>query len=263
MAVSVALASNALITADQYRDYYGGTSQSNYNQLHFAINAMSDFIERFCHRKFIAAKYWWEEHYGSSIRLKHYPLIHIFEHTAGYAVDRLSGTATGGSTTTLIDTANLTQADDYWNGAEIAVETSSGVWERTTIVDFVASTDTATLSPALSATASGKSYTITFKNPDGYYDLTETDYLEIDHDAGIIKLASGWGKTIITYQGGYTTIPEDLRQATILLVNESMQPDKNVNSVLRDIQRREQELPAIGIANALVVLEKFRVARVE
>ena len=79
-------------------------------------------------------------------------------------------TATGGSTTTVIDTVFLTQEDDYWNlggiwilrdaaGGGAAPEGESGV-----VSEFTASNDTATIQTALTvAVASGDRYAISDK----------------------------------------------------------------------------------------------------
>ena len=68
---------------------------------------------------------------------------------------RLSGTATGGSKTTLVDTAGLVQADDYWNGRRVHI-TATGdgnapQGEGRKIADFVYSTHTLSLEMPLSA----------------------------------------------------------------------------------------------------------------
>lgn len=68
---------------------------------------------------------------------------------------RISGTATGGSKTTVVDTAALTQADDYWNGRRIYItSTTDGLapqGEGRKIADFTNSIKTITLEMALSA----------------------------------------------------------------------------------------------------------------
>lgn len=65
-----------------------------------------------------------------------------------------TGKADSGSTTTLVDSAR-TEADDYWNGwtLEIVSTTDGGApqGESKTVTDFVASTDTITVSSAFSA----------------------------------------------------------------------------------------------------------------
>jgi hypothetical protein len=77
--------------------------------------------------------------------------------------------ATGGSTTTVVDTVRLTQADDYWNLGTVWITYDSagagaapqGEYGR--ISDFVASTDTATIATVSAAVASGDRYAIADK----------------------------------------------------------------------------------------------------
>jgi hypothetical protein len=66
------------------------------------------------------------------------------------AVRIVSGTATGGSTTTAQDTVNLTQAaNDWFNNRSMIVFTSGNVAGHVACIrDFVASTDTVTFQPA-------------------------------------------------------------------------------------------------------------------
>lgn len=69
-------------------------------------------------------------------------------------------TADSGTVRTLVDAA-LTEADDYWNGALLRWDTgpNAGLWSS--VADFVATTDTATLDEDLpSAIASGHTYTL-------------------------------------------------------------------------------------------------------
>lgn len=77
------------------------------------------------------------------------------------------GTATGGSTTTLIDTVELTQDDDFWNGGTVWITYDAGgsgaapQGEYSVVTDFATSTDTATLRSTLTAAiASGDRYAI-------------------------------------------------------------------------------------------------------
>lgn len=78
---------------------------------------------------------------------------------------RLSSTATSGSKTTLVDTAGLIQADDYWNGRKVHIlATTDGnapQGESRKIADFASSTHTLTLEMPLSAAAeAGDTYQI-------------------------------------------------------------------------------------------------------
>jgi hypothetical protein len=77
--------------------------------------------------------------------------------------------ATGGSTTTVVDTVTLTQADDYWNNGTVWVIWDAGdasaapQGEYAIVSDFVASTDTATIGAVTVAVASGDRYAIANK----------------------------------------------------------------------------------------------------
>lgn len=66
-----------------------------------------------------------------------------------------------GTTATLISTI-LTQADDAWNGGTLFISTGTAANQSREITDFVASTDTVTVSPVFSAAiASGVEFGIT------------------------------------------------------------------------------------------------------
>jgi hypothetical protein len=77
----------------------------------------------------------------------------------------IEGTATGGSTNTIIDTVERTEADDFWNGATawIIYDSSGGapLWEQDIILDFASTSDTITLRTGLTtAVASGDKYAL-------------------------------------------------------------------------------------------------------
>jgi hypothetical protein len=97
-------------------------------------------------------------------------MANLFELTYQLAVSLgvvNEGTATGGSTTTLVDTVELTQADDFWNLGTVWVTYDAGgagaapQGEYSVISDFTASSDTATLRSTLTAAiAAGDRYAI-------------------------------------------------------------------------------------------------------
>jgi hypothetical protein len=87
-------------------------------------------------------------------------MANLFELTYQLAVSLgvvNEGTATGGSTTTLIDTVELTQADDFWNlGTVWVTYDAAGAGaapqgEYSVISDFTASSDTVALRSTLTA----------------------------------------------------------------------------------------------------------------
>lgn len=63
-----------------------------------------------------------------------------------------SGTATSAASTTLVDTINLKQDDDYWTGGQVEILAGTGVGQVRDITDFVQSTGTITVSPAWTTT---------------------------------------------------------------------------------------------------------------
>lgn len=73
-----------------------------------------------------------------------------------------TGTATGGSTTTLIDSDERIESDNEWNGHYLYISSAGGSapeGEERPVTDFIQSTQTLTVSPAFSATvASGDGY---------------------------------------------------------------------------------------------------------
>jgi hypothetical protein len=63
---------------------------------------------------------------------------------AARAAEFLQGTATGGSTTTLIDTNNLVHADGYWEEAVVLFTSGTNNEAQQRVQTFTASTKTAT-----------------------------------------------------------------------------------------------------------------------
>jgi len=133
-----------------------------------------------------------------------------------------SGTATGGSTTTLEDTGGLYAPDDYWNGHYLyIVEDAGGAGaapegEERPVTDYVQSTATLTVSPAFSAAAgAGDAYELlavrrgdvvaminsairlagetwlVSKNDDSTVDLADDDY-DYDLPTDLVRLLGVW-----------------------------------------------------------------------
>lgn len=61
--------------------------------------------------------------------------------------EQMTGTATSGSTSTLVDTTNRKESDDYWTGGKIEILSGTGDKQIRDISDFVQSTSTITVTP--------------------------------------------------------------------------------------------------------------------
>jgi hypothetical protein len=77
---------------------------------------------------------------------------------------QIQGTATAATSTTLIDTVNLKQSDDYWTGGTLKIIAGTGVGQKRDISDFVQSTSTLTVSTAFTTTPDTSSIFIVYKS---------------------------------------------------------------------------------------------------
>jgi len=68
--------------------------------------------------------------------------------------DQQTGTATAGAASSLTDTANRKEADDYWTGGKIEILAGTGVGQVRDITDFVQSTSVISVSPNWATTPS-------------------------------------------------------------------------------------------------------------
>lgn len=97
-----------------------------------------------------------------------------------------SGTATGGSTTTVIDTTNRSEPDDYWNHGFITMTSGSASGQTRRIGDFVNSTNTITVDYAFTAAvANTDTYTIK-RNCDYQYLTCDTMFCNRGNFGGFI-----------------------------------------------------------------------------
>jgi hypothetical protein len=99
--------------------------------------------------------------------------------SAGMWVGTSDGTAT-----TMVDAVNLTQADNYWNGATVTLDyRGADLMDVVTVTDFVSSTHTLTVSPSWHVPVAGR---------DGYYLSNK------------VELINGAGQWVAEDQGGGT-----------------------------------------------------------
>lgn len=93
-----------------------------------------------------------------------YTLYDLILAVAPLVADYVEGTATGGSTTTVIDTVDRTEDDDFWNGGTVfIVQTTDGnapQGEYKRVTDFVNSTNVITAGTFTAAVGAGDFYAI-------------------------------------------------------------------------------------------------------
>ena len=92
------------------------------------------------------------------------------------AANKVAGSATGGSTTTVADNVYLTQANDYWNWGVITFTSGDNSGSSRKIIDFDQATHTLTLDYALdNAVVAGDAYTL-YRGCDKTLDMCENTY---------------------------------------------------------------------------------------
>jgi parallel beta helix pectate lyase-like protein len=110
--------------------------------------------------------------------------------------------AGGGTETTLIDSANLTQADDFWNGAQMFIWILSGTSQTTrTIVDFDAASHTLTFDSELGY---GRMPTA---GADRYFLLNKVEILDREGEWAVEDLGGGTYRCFVWHTG--TGSPND------------------------------------------------------
>lgn len=100
------------------------------------------------------------------------------------AANKVTGSATGGTTTTLIDTVNLTQIDDYWNFGTVTFTSGNNNGISRKIIDFDNTTRKATLDYALdNAVIEGDAFVI-YRGCDKTLTMCGTPYSNTDNYHG-------------------------------------------------------------------------------
>lgn len=153
-------------------------------------------------------------------------LADLIESVASQFGEYLQGTATDGSTTTVEDTANFLEVDDYWNGAYLYVLEDAGgagaapEGEERAVIDYSQDDQQITVDPALTAAvAAGDTFELlparrshlvrkineAIREAHGHWLVTKTDTTTI---------------TLVTDDYAYT-LPTDLVELMEVLTRES------------------------------------------
>lgn len=77
---------------------------------------------------------------------------------------QVQGTATSATSSTLVDTSELKQEDDYWTGGQVQILAGTGVDQIRDISDFVQSTSTLTVTPDWTTTPDTTSVYVVYKS---------------------------------------------------------------------------------------------------
>ena len=93
-----------------------------------------------------------------------------------HAANKVTGTATGGTTTTVIDTSNLTQADDYWNWGTITFTSGNNNGDSRKIIDFDQATRKLTLDYALDSAVIATDGFIVYRGCSKTLDMCQNTY---------------------------------------------------------------------------------------
>jgi hypothetical protein len=167
------------------------------------------------------------------------------------------GVATGGSTSSLIDTVELTQDDDFWNGGSAWVLYDAGgagaapQGEYSVVSDFTASSDTAALRSTLTAAiASGDRYAVARKRYP--LNILISKINEVLLSIPIEKTDT----TTITIASGQTeySLPSDVWDLKQVLAPAVGETNDNRWQELNDW---EVQKSATGTANVLVLGRQF------
>lgn len=166
------------------------------------------------------------------------------------------GVATGGSTTTIVDTVERTQDDDYWNGGAAWITYDSAgagaapQGEYGFISDFANSSSTITLRDALTAAvASGDRYAVaTPRYP--LYILIQ----KINEVLNTIEKTDTSTVTIAASQLEYSLPTDCMNLKQVWIQTDSDDADANGWEVIHDWYEQKT---ATGTANLLVLRRQF------
>ena len=284
----MALASNALTTVADLKTYLGITASTDDTLIETMINNVSDQIERWCDRKFVATTF--KEYISArgdrTIAVDNPPIISIdvvafgtqdairvsgnvsTDLMATVSVEetqvRLYRVASNGTATT----SNLTFADYPTTGTMTTAIAAVTGYTATKVVD----------APAFMLHRSGARDVITTEFALTYPDDAESEY-RIDYERGLLHIKSdafpraivgerrinrfpdSFESVFVQYSGGYSTIPNALVQAAFELSSDAYQGrdrDRNLQSESIGDYSYSLADPAGWPEHVLMLLAPFR-----
>lgn len=213
-----------------------------------AIDRATDFIERFCNRKFYTRTYSREQYQGSgreALVLRNYPVTRVFRVSAG-VTNTFSVTNTTAknfasvevnATTLKINADGTVTSFTLSSYATInlliaAINATSG-WTATLIAEGTRSaTYTGAGGSAVSEIVPMPAQRCLSPNV-GYVQVTDDDIddywisgggTDEDRDSGILIRAGGWSRLelfFVDYIAGYSTVPAALEEACLMLIKHA------------------------------------------
>lgn len=191
-----------------------------------------DFLNRYCGRTLETTEYTHERYDGGEkkIFLNNWPVSEVTQISSGKmnAIKVKYTSATAYNAYVIVSTTGVTLVvDGVAAGAEMTFVANATVLAMANTINAVAGW---TASVAATAYNSFPSTQIFRKlnrfalNQDVYLEIPDEpiDGYEVEYESGILRLASGfswgWRNIFVTYMGGYTTIPDLLKQICIELV---------------------------------------------
>jgi len=260
----------ALIDHDDIKDFVGQTSQEDKDRANFCIRSITDIIETYTRRKFQERKYWREivRSQSGKFYTDNYPITELLVSDISDDFDIITQagtTSASGSSINIIDDVNLTQVDDYWNGAIVSVNLSTGR-EVQPVADFDSGTNKLILASkdALSIAATdGITFGLVLRDVTSYDgNYTDNNIIDLDYEKGLLQISKR-GKVVIDYRAGFVVIPYDIQQAAIVLCGEVLKHGfsyAGVKSFLFGVS--ETEVPSVRLRDVKNILKQWQRPRV-
>lgn len=121
------------------------------------------------------------------------------------------GTATGGTTSTLIDTTNRKERDDFWNGSECHFEDGANAGVVALVSDFVQSTSTSTLAQSITQPSVGNAYGM-YLRPFKVQHYNDAISAALDEAYSLGFARRGWDETLWTTRRWDYDLPTTLEE---------------------------------------------------
>jgi hypothetical protein len=226
----MALDTYALTTFANAKTYLGlsSTSSGTVAEIEGLINRASDIVEGYCNRKFVARLYAKERHDGREQQIIYFdnpPVVSV-------CLDELAWSTAG--MVTRSDGGSFYNDGFSTENNKVLVQNSdnnSGLLTLTAV-----STGGTTLTFSDNITADSEDNDVTISNVRSVWindDEVDEDNFTVDEDHIYYygEFPEGHRNIKITYYGGYSTIPDDLEQACLEIVQILYEGNENIGNI--------------------------------